>query len=259
MDVVDGHNDLPWRLRVRAADLDLSTDLPRLRRGGVGAQFWSVYVPNDRPEPRPRCRWSSRWSWSRRLVAHHASAPALATNSTEVRRARATGRIACLLGAEGGHCLDNSLVVLRSFFKLGIRYLTLTHSRNTDWADSATDKPACGGLSPFVHEVVRECNRLGMLVDLSHVADTTMHAALDTSTFPAFFSHSSARALCDHPRNVPDDVLRRVRDSGGVVMVTFVPSFLTDACREWGSALADAEDAIGAPWDSEDFLRERTY
>ncbi|WP_433082682.1 dipeptidase [Dactylosporangium sp. CA-052675] len=264
--VMDGHNDLPWRLRVRGGDVDLSgdlsstglhTDLPRLRRGGVGAQFWSVYVPDDRPEPQAAVQVVEQVELVRGLVDRYPSALALATNAYEVERARSGGRIACLLGAEGGHCLDNSLVVLRSLHKLGIRYLTLTHSRNTDWADSATDTPASNGLSPFGREVVRELNRLGMLCDLSHVSDQTMHAALDTSAHPAFFSHSSARALCDHRRNVPDDVLLRVRDSGGVVMVTFVPFFLTDACREWGEELARVEDAIAAPWDSPEFLRER--
>jgi membrane dipeptidase len=268
MDVIDGHNDLPWRLRMRdperrldlRADLTatgLHTDLPRLRRGGVGAQFWSVYVPDDRPEPQAAIQVVEQVELVRDLVARYPDTLALATSAAEVERARAAGRIACLLGAEGGHCLDNSLVVLRSLHKLGIRYLTLTHSRNTAWADSATDTPASGGLSPFGHEVVRELNRLGMLCDLSHVADATMHAALDTSTHPAFFSHSSARALCDHPRNVPDDVLARVADSNGVVMVTFVPFFLTDACRRWGEELSRVEDAIAAPWDTPDFLRER--
>jgi membrane dipeptidase len=268
MDVIDGHNDLPWRLRVRDPDgrLDLRadltgtglhTDLPRLRKGGVGAQFWSVYVPNDRPEPQAAIQVVEQVELVRRIVAKHPAALAMATNAAEVEQARAAGRIACLLGAEGGHCLDNSLVVLGSLHRLGIRYLTLTHSRNTDWADSATDRPAHGGLSPFGHDVVRALNRLGMLCDLSHVAPTTMHAALDTSTHPAFFSHSSARALCDHPRNVPDDVLHRVRDTEGVVMVTFVPFFLTNTCREWGDELAHAEDTIAAEWDTPDFLRER--
>jgi membrane dipeptidase len=268
MDVMDGHNDLPWRLRVRdpggaldlAADLTatgLHTDLPRLARGGVGAQFWSVYVPDDRPGPQAAVQVVEQVELVRRIVARHPDRLALATNAAEVERARAAGRIASLLGAEGGHCIDNSLVVLRSLHKLGIRYLTLTHSRTTDWADSATDEPVSGGLSPFGREVVRELNRLGMLADLSHVADTTMHAVLDTSGAPAFFSHSSARALCDHPRNVPDDVLRRVRDTEGVVMVTFVPFFLTDDCRHWGEELARTEDAITAPWDSPEFLRER--
>ncbi|MEV6926957.1 dipeptidase [Dactylosporangium sp. NPDC051485] len=268
MDVFDGHNDLPWRLRVRdpAGRLDLAaelggtglhTDLPRLRRGGVGAQFWSVYVPNDRPEPQAAIQVVEQVELVRRIIARYPGSLALATNATEVEQARADGRIASLLGAEGGHCLDNSLVVLRSLHKLGIRYLTLTHSHNTAWADSATDEPAHGGLTPFGEEVVRELNRLGMLADLAHVADATMHAVLDITTAPAFFSHSSARALCDHPRNVPDDVLLRVRDTEGVVMVTFVPFFLTDECRAWGDELARAEDAIALPWDSPDFLRAR--
>ncbi|WP_433213647.1 dipeptidase [Dactylosporangium sp. CS-047395] len=268
MDVLDGHNDLPWRLRVRdpgetldlrddLAGLGLHTDLPRLAKGGVGAQFWSVYVPNDRPEPQAAIQVVEQVELVRRIVDRYPDALALATTAAEVEQARSAGRIACLMGAEGGHCLDKSLVVLGSLHRLGIRYLTLTHSRNTDWADSATDKPASGGLSPFGHEVVRELNRLGMLCDLAHVADATMHAALDTSVHPAFFSHSSARALCDHPRNVPDDVLLRVRDSEGLVMITFVPFFLTNPCREWGEELARVEDAIAVAWDTPDFLRER--
>lgn len=169
--------------------------------------------------------------------------------------AAGSGRIASLLGAEGGHCLDNSLGVLRSLHRLGVRYLTLTHGKNTAWADSATDDPAVGGLSAFGVEVVRELNRLGMLADLSHVSPETMHATLNVSTAPAFFSHSSARALCDHPRNVPDDVLTRVRDTGGVVMVTFVPFFLNEACRQWGDELFRVEDAIPAEVGSPEFER----
>ncbi|MGI5246846.1 dipeptidase [Dactylosporangium sp. CA-139066] len=269
MDVFDGHNDLPWRLRIRypsgsfadlAQDLGgtgLHTDLPRLERGGVGAQFWSVYVPNDRPEPQAAIQVVEQVELVRRIVARYPDRLAIATNAAEVEQARATGRIASLLGAEGGHCLDNSLVVLGSLYKLGIRYLTLTHSRNTAWADSATDTPAVGGLSDFGREVVRELNRLGMLADLSHVADSTMHAVLDVSTAPAFFSHSSARALCGHPRNVPDDVLQRVRETNGVVMVTFVPFFLTEECRSWGDELYRVEDAIALPWDSPEFLDHR--
>jgi membrane dipeptidase len=272
MDVFDGHNDLPWRLRVRYPDADravdlttdlsrtgLHTDLPRLAQGGVGAQFWSVYVPNDRPEPQSAIQVVEQVELVRRIVARYPDRLAIVTNAAEVEQARSTGRIASLLGAEGGHCLDNSLVVLRSLYKLGIRYLTLTHSRNTAWADSATDQPASGGLSPFGREVVAELNRLGMLADLSHVADTTMHAVLDVSTAPAFFSHSSARALCDHPRNVPDDVLHRVRDTEGVVMVTFVPFFLTDEARHWGDELSRVEDSLSLPWDSPEFLRERQH
>jgi membrane dipeptidase len=181
----------------------------------------------------------------------------LVTTAAGAERARAGGRIASLLGAEGGHCIGSSLSVLRMLYALGVRYLTLTHSENTAWADSATDKPSVGGLSDFGHEVVREMNRLGMLVDLSHVAPSTMHAALDTSTAPAFFSHSSARAICDHPRNVPDDVLVRVRDSGGVVMATFVAFFLTEECRQWGDALYAFEAEIPEPASTPEWNERR--
>ncbi len=262
--VIDGHNDLPWRLRMRAEAADvaehvdgLHTDLPRLREGGVRAQFWSVYVPCGGPQPEATVRVLEQIDLVRRLVEAHPDQLALATTAGEVERIAGSGRIASLLGAEGGHCLDDSLGVLRSLYRLGVRYLTLTHGRNTAWADSATDEPAVGGLSPFGVEVVRELNRLGMMADLSHVAPSTMHAALDVSTAPAFFSHSSARALCDHPRNVPDDVLTRVRDTGGVVMVTFVPFFLNEACRQWGDELYRVEDAIPAEFGSAEFERQQ--
>jgi membrane dipeptidase len=241
--IVDGHNDLAWELRVRygydlgVCDLSadqrrtgLHTDLLRLRAGGVGAQFWSVWVDCELADPVT--------ATLEQIDAVHSVIslyPDLefAGSAVDVERAWSQGKIASLLGAEGGHSIDSSLGVLRMLHRLGVRYLTLTHTKNTPWADSATDSPAVGGLSEFGHEVVRELNRLRMMVDLSHVAPSTMHAALDTSTAPAFFSHSSARALCDHPRNVPDDVLMRVRDTDGVVMVTFVPWFLTEECRAW--------------------------
>jgi len=175
---------------------------------------------------------------------------ALARDADEVLAARAAGRIGALIGVEGGHCIDNSLDNLRLLYGLGARYLTLTHNRNTEWADSATDQPVVGGLAPFGHEVVRECNRLGILVDLSHVAPSTMEAALDTSLAPAFFSHSCARTLCDHPRNVPDDILKRVGDTAGIVMVTFVPGFLTEPCRVWMAELVAMQEAVVAPDDS---------
>jgi membrane dipeptidase len=257
--IFDGHNDLAWELRRRvrydfdaldvAADQSacgLHTDLPRLRAGGVGAQYWSVFVPCDLDSDDAVSATLEQIDAVRRLVQRHPAHLALATSAAEVERARADGRIASLLGAEGGHSINCSLGSLRMLYELGVRYLTLTHVRNTPWADSATDEPAVGGLSPFGHEVVREMNRLGMLVDLSHVAPSTMHAALDTSQAPAFFSHSSARALCDHPRNAPDDVLLRVRDSGGLVMVTFVPGFLTEECRAWTVELFAAEEAWNA-------------
>jgi membrane dipeptidase len=255
--IFDGHNDLAWQLRCRVRyDFDaldiavdrsatgLHTDLPRLRTGGVGAQYWSVYAPSPPDGEAAVTATLEQIDAVRRLVARYPADLALATSADEVEAARAAGRIASLLGAEGGHSINCSLGTLRMLYELGVRYLTLTHVRNTPWADSATDEPAVGGLSPFGHEVVREMNRLGMLADLSHVAPSTMHAALDTSLAPAFFSHSSARALCDHPRNVPDDVLARVRDSGGLVMVTFVPGFLTEECRAWTVELFVAEECL---------------
>jgi membrane dipeptidase len=244
--VVDGHNDLPWELRKRVFyDLDaldisadtsaigLHTDIPRLRAGGVGAQFWSVYVAYTLPGPEAIRATLEQIDCVRRMVARFPADFALTRTADEVEAAHASGRIACLVGMEGGHSIGSSLGTLRMMYDLGARYMTLTHNRNTPWADSATDEPAVGGLSDFGREVVRECNRLGVMADLSHVAPATMHATLDVSTAPAFFSHSSARALCDHPRNVPDDVLTRVRDTNGVVMVTFVPAFVNADCRAW--------------------------
>src|SRR5262245_22582624 len=241
--VFDGHNDLAWELRERVRyDLDaldisrdqsgtgLQTDIPRLRTGGVGAQFWSVYVPSSYEDGAAVAATLEQIDAVRRFTERYPDDFRLALTAADVARAHEDGRIASLLGAEGGHSIACSLGVLRGLYALGVRYMTLTHFQNTPWADSATDEPGVGGLSPFGREVVREMNRLGMLVVLSHVAPSTMHAALDTSAAPAFFSHSSARALCDHPRNVPDDVLVRVASSDGVVMVTFVPGFLTEDC-----------------------------
>jgi membrane dipeptidase len=255
--VIDGHNDLPWELRTRARyDLDaidlsqdqsaigLHTDLPRLRQGGVGAQFWSVYAAPTLPGATAVTATLEQIDAVRCMAARYPDDLVLAYTADDMESARRGRRVASLLGMEGGHSIDCSLGALRSFYALGARYLTLTHFKNTPWADSATDEPRVGGLSAFGHEVVRECNRLGMIVDLSHVADSTMHAALDTSTAPAFFSHSSARALCDHPRNVPDDVLLRTRDSNGIVMVTFVPGFLNEECRGWIDAFIKEFDQL---------------
>ncbi len=255
--IVDGHNDLLWELRVLAdydfgavdvsrdqRSIGLHTDLPRLRAGGVGAQFWSVWVPCWYDESRYVTATLEQIDAVHRMVQRYPEHLRLATTAAEVGHAVQEGRIASLIGIEGGHCIGESLGTLRMMYALGARYMTLTHVQNTSWADSATDEPKVGGLNDFGREVVREMNQLGMLVDLSHVAPTTMHAALDVTTAPAFFSHSSARALCDHPRNVPDDVLIRVRDSGGVVMVTFVPGFVTEECRAWTDGLCEAEDQI---------------
>jgi membrane dipeptidase len=253
--VFDGHNDLPWVLRQRFShNLDaldvgrdqsaakVHTDIPRMRAGGMGAQFWSVYVPCTMAGGTAVTAVLEQIDAVHRMVDRYPDDLTVAFTADEVERVRATGRIASLVGMEGGHSIDCSLGALRVMYRLGVRYLTLTHTKNTPWADSATDDEVVGGLSAFGREVVRECNRLGMLVDLSHVAPTTMHAALDTSKAPAFFSHSSARALCDHPRNVPDELLTRVRDSNGVVMLTFVPGFLNEECRVWTDAgMAEAQ------------------
>ena len=253
--VVDGHNDLPWQARERVAydwsRLDIATpgqpthtDLPRLRAGGVGAQFWSVFVPATLQGDAAVAATLEQIDGVRTMTSRYSGDLALATTVADVERARATGRIASLMGAEGGHSIDSSLGTLRMLFALGVRYLTLTHNDNVPWADSATDDPVLGGLSPFGREVVREMNRLGMLVDLSHVSADTMRDALDTTEAPVVFSHSSARAVCDHPRNVPDDVLERLAGNGGLCMVTFVPAFVSPAVREWGlEALAAATDA----------------
>ncbi|MFJ3719229.1 dipeptidase [Streptomyces sp. NPDC090057] len=247
--VVDGHNDLPWALREQVNyDLDardiasaqhghLHTDIPRLRAGGVGAQYWSVYVPSDRPGAVPATL--EQIDCVRQLIDRYPADLAPALTAADMEAARQDGRIASLMGAEGGHSIANSLGTLRGLYALGVRYMTLTHNDNNDWADSATDEPRAGGLSAFGHEVVREMNRLGMLVDLSHVAATTMMDALDTSTAPVIFSHSSSRAVCDHPRNIPDDVLERLPANGGMAMVTFVPKFVLQAAVDWTVA-ADA-------------------
>jgi membrane dipeptidase len=255
--IVDGHNDLPWELRRRvfydlealdiSADttaLGLHTDIPRLYEGGVGAQFWSVYVSYDLPGPEAVRATLEQIDCVRRMAERYPDQLTLARTADEVETAHAGGRIASLIGMEGGHSIGASLATLRMMYDLGARYMTLTHNRNTPWADSATDEPVHNGLTDFGREVVRECNRLGVMADLSHVAPATMHATLDVSTTPAFFSHSSARALCDHPRNVPDDVLTRVRDSNGVVMVTFVPAFVNNDCRAWFAEFMDYRKTI---------------
>lgn len=243
---VDGHNDLPWTIReAGASDLenyDLrprresgDTDLPRLREGLVGGQFWSVWIPSGLDHP-ARTQLE-QIDLARRMIARYADTLLLATRAADVERARSEGKIASFLGMENGQALENSLGALRTYYDLGVRYLTLTHGRNNDWADSATDSAAHGGLTPFGREVVREMNRLGMLVDLSHVSPDVMRQALDVTEAPVLFSHSSARALVDHPRNVPDDVLARMAKNGGVVLVTFIPSFVSAETAAWGKGL----------------------
>jgi len=247
--VIDGHNDLAWALREAGPDAptgtDLAapvaftqTDLPRLARGGVGAQFWSVYVPAELQGDSALTVTLEQIDLVRQLAARYPDALELAFTAADVRRIMEAGRIASLLGAEGGHSIASSMGALRALYLLGVRYLTLTHNLSLPWADSATDQPVAGGLSAFGREVVREMQRLGMLVDLSHVAATTMNAALDTAEAPVIFSHSSAFAVCDHPRNVPDPVLARLPGNGGLCMITFVPSFVAPACRAWELELA---------------------
>ena len=253
--VVDGHNDLPWALREQvrydldARDIDtaqnahLHTDLPRLREGGVGAQYWSVYVRSDLPDAVPATL--EQIDCVRQLIARYGNELRPALTAADMEAGRREGRIASLMGAEGGHSIANSLGTLRQLYELGVRYMTLTHNDNVAWADSATDEPGVGGLSEFGREVVREMNRLGMLVDLSHVAATTMRHALDTSVAPVIFSHSSSRAVCDHPRNIPDDVLERLPVNGGMAMVTFVPKFVLQAAVDWTAAADDNMRAHG--------------
>jgi membrane dipeptidase len=243
--VVDGHNDLPWALREQVGyDLDrfdltadqsarTHTDLPRLRAGGVGAQFWSVYVSVSLKGGAALTATLEQVDVVRRLAERHPDDLLLATTADDMEAARASGRIASLMGAEGGHSIDCSLAALRALYALGVRYMTLTHNDNTPWADSATDEPAAHGLTAFGEEVVREMNRLGMLVDLSHVSPDTMRDALRVAQAPVLFSHSSSRAVCDHPRNIPDDVLALLPGNGGVAMATFVPKFILPAAIEW--------------------------
>jgi membrane dipeptidase len=251
--VLDGHNDLLWeareqvgydfeRLDLAAGSTTTHTDLPRLRRGGVGAQFWSVFVPASLTGDDAVSATLEQVDAGHQMVARYAGELAFARTADEVEAAWATGRIASLLGAEGGHSINCSLATLRMLHVLGVRYLTLTHNSNVPWADSATDERVLGGLSPFGVEVVREMNRIGMLVDLSHVSAGTMRDALRTSEVPVVFSHSSARAVCDSPRNVPDDVLESLRDNGGVCMVTFVPKFVNADAAAWhAQAVAEAQ------------------
>ena len=254
--LIDGHNDLPWALRqgygndVFGVDLtrDLSastrlhTDIPRLRAGGVGGQFWSVYVPASLTPLEAVEATFEQIDTAKRIIAAHPETFALATSADEIEQVFAAGRIASLIGMEGGYSIDDSLGVLREFHRAGARYMTLTHSTTTTWADSATDAPKWGGLNPFGEGVVKEMNRLGMMVDLSHVSEETMLDAMRVSDAPVIFSHSSARAVTDHPRNVPDSVLRLMPEDGGIVMVTFVPGFINEEVRSWGASRT-AEDA----------------
>ena len=253
--VLDGHNDLAFEMRERGYDMtaypldtlqsQTRTDLVRLRTGGVGGQFWSVFVPAGWAGERAVTATFEQIDFVLRMVARYPADLALALSADDVDAALRDGRIASLMGAEGGHSIDCSLAVLRTLHAMGVRYMTLTHNDNVPWADSATDEPVHGGLTDFGRDVVREMNRLGMLVDLSHVAATTMRDALAVTSAPVVFSHSSARAVTDHPRNVPDDVLATLAGNGGVCMVTFVPQFVSAACAEWDAAVLEEMRANG--------------
>ncbi|MEA3106045.1 MAG: rane dipeptidase [Gammaproteobacteria bacterium] len=265
--LIDGHNDLPWEIRSRfksdlaAVDLKsdtarlpfppdaaaLMTDIPRLHAGKVGGQFWSVWVPVDIKGFEAVQATLEQIDLVKRMCERYPDDLAMAYSAADVRRIHQSHKIACLIGIEGGHQINDSLGVLRQMHAAGARYMTLTHTTNTDWADSATDTPVHHGLTAFGEEVVREMNRLGMLVDISHVSPDTMKAALRISEAPVIFSHSSARALVDHPRNVPDDILRTLGQKGGVVMVNFATGYVSAVRNDWNAAEAAERTRFNSP------------
>jgi len=268
--LIDGHNDLVWEARVLAGydfdALDLNartptqTDWPRAAAGRLGGQFWSVYVPGTLPPSEALVATLEQIDGAKRMIARYPDRLALALTAADVQAAFASGRIASLIGAEGGHSIASSLGVLRQLYALGVRYLTLTHNQNVGWADSATDAPDTGGLSAFGEAVVREMNALGMLVDLSHVSDATMRAALRVTRAPVIFSHSGARSVCSAPRNVPDDVLAALPTNGGVCMAVFARDFVSQECWDHAQGGIAAARAVGLdPLDiaaSTDFRRD---
>jgi membrane dipeptidase len=264
--LIDGHNDLPWAARELVGydfdDLDIATDtsarthtdIARLREGCVGGQFWSVYVPATLQGDSAVTATLEQIDAVHQMVGRYPDAFGIARTADEVESVFTSGRVASLMGMEGGHSIGCSLATLRMMYVLGVRYMTLTHNDNVPWADSATDEPVLGGLSAFGVEVVREMNRIGMLVDLSHVSADTMRAALAASEAPVIFSHSSARAVADSPRNAPDDVLETLRDKNGVIMSTFVPAFVSPAAADWRREATEAARAAGVvPTDLEQF------
>jgi membrane dipeptidase len=253
--LIDGHNDLPWEVRdnhgnsvaglangTDKLDPPLMTDMARLHDGRVGAQFWSVYIPSEVTGDAAIRETLEQIDVVKRLVGAYPGDLALALTADDIVRIHKSGRVASLIGVEGGHQIGGSLAALRQYYDLGARYMTLSHFKNNEFADSATDDPKWHGLNDFGRTVVHEMNRLGMLVDLSHVSEETMRDALEVSRAPVIFSHSSARALDDHPRNVSDDVLRLTAQNGGVVMVNFYNGYVSDAFRKWNAEVS-AEDA----------------
>ncbi len=260
--LIDGHNDYPWAVREKAgrdlSRLDISkpqpsimTDIPRLRAGGLSGQFWSVYVPAELAGQAAVTATMEEIDTVYSMIRKYPETFELATTADDVERIFRKGRIASLIGMEGGHSIDNSLATLRMFNRLGAKYMTLTHSKNVAWADSATDDPKLGGLSPFGEEVVREMNWLGMMVDLSHVSPDTMDDAIRVSQAPVIFSHSDARALNDVPRNVPDTILRQLPKNGGVVMVTFVPGFLSAKVAAWSTLQSAEQERLAAQFPAD--------
>jgi membrane dipeptidase len=262
--LIDGHNDYPWALRqtdpardFAKADItgsvpELMTDIPRLRQGGVGGQFWSVYVPSSMQGREAVRATLEQIDIVHRMARKWPAAFELVRTASDVERAFKNGRVASMIGMEGGHSIDNSLATLRMMHTLGAGYMTLTHSANVPWADAATDKPARGGLSPFGEEVVREMNWLGMLVDLSHVSPETMEDAIRVSEAPVIFSHSSAKAVANVPRNVPDNVLQLMPKNGGVVMVTFVPGFISQQVVDYGQKVTAQQQSIRSQFPNND-------
>ena len=249
--IIDGHNDLAWEIRTsKTAPFDVDaydlrqttpghTDFGRLAAGGVGGQFWSIYVPGEAKDSGYARIQLEEFDIARRFIAKYPDRFTLALTAADIEQANKAGKIASLLGMEGGHAIENSLGALRVYYDLGARYMTLTHNVTLDWADAALDKPVHGGLTAFGREVIAEMNRLGMMVDLSHVSPGVMSDALDVTQSPVIFSHSSARALVDFPRNVPDSILARMPKNGGVVMVTFVPAFVSTEVMQWEAKARD--------------------
>lgn len=266
--LIDGHNDLPWMLREKADPFfkkfditkdqpALHTDIPRLRKGNVGGQFWSAYVPAETDKARTAVKETLvQIDQIHRLIRAYPDTFALALTSGDIVRIRKEGKIASLIGIEGGHSIDNSLAVLRTMHTLGVRYMTLTHTDNLDWADSATDKARHGGLTPFGEQVVLEMNRLGMLVDISHVSADTMRHVLRVTRAPLIASHSSAFALAEHPRNVPDDVLKALPKNGGVIMVNFYSGFITQEGARVSKAMFAAYRDMRAKYENEKEFKE---
>jgi membrane dipeptidase len=269
--LVDGHNDLPWSIRddkehpgdVHGYDLHKpttsETDLPRMKKGMVAAQFWSVYVPGELKGGFAKTQLE-QLDLARRMIARYPKELMFATRSSDIGKAKKAGKIASFIGMEGGHVIENSLGALRAYYELGARYMTLTHNVTLDWADAALGERRHGGLTPFGREVVREMNRLGMLVDLSHVSPEVMVQAMEVSEAPVIFSHSSSYALVPHPRNVPDDVLKKLKVNGGVIMVTYVPPFVSKEASAWALGLLERTkgmqdeatlDAIRKAYESE--------